>query len=103
MLSTDFKKEDLVRTLLNSMCQVLVAMALNSCLITKVKHIFAAGGFLSHPLTERIVMQDFEFRKYQRASSSKDFVSTAQFRNNEEQPIRVFPNSFLTGKCSYFA
>ena len=50
------------------MCQVLVTTAFDACLITGCKHLFVGGGFPSHPLVARLVMEEFEFRKYQSAS-----------------------------------
>ena len=60
------------------MCQVLVTTAIDALLITRTKHIFIGGGFLSHPLTAKIVMEEFEVRKWQ-AATNLDFVVSLEF------------------------
>ena len=77
LLSADFKKEDVARTLLYTMCQELVSTALYACHVTRIKHIFIGGSFIAHALTQRLVMEEFEYRKLIRATSG-DVVS-AQF------------------------
>ena len=77
LLSVNFKKEDVARTLLYTMCQELVSTALYACHVTRIKHIFNGGSFIAHALTQRLVMEEFEYRKLLRAASG-DVVS-AQF------------------------
>ncbi len=44
--------------------------------LTKTKHIFIAGTFIAHPLTQKIVTEEFEKEKWDRAMFFDDIVST---------------------------
>ena len=74
-LSADFKREDLARTLLYTMCQHLAYTALTNMYATKTHHIFIAGSFISHPLVQRIVAEEFESQKWWSTLSMEGSVS----------------------------
>ena len=79
LFSADFKKEDIARTLLYTMCQELVGTVMYSMHVTRVRHMFLGGGFVAHPLTRSLVMEEFEFRKWVRAANGGDVVSTHEY------------------------
>ena len=62
-----YKKEDVARTLLNMICGNLVQVCLNNAVVSGIRHIFVAGSFISHPLTQKIVLAEFETQRCQMA------------------------------------
>ena len=80
LLSADFKKEDVAWTLLYTMCQELVSTALYACHVTRIKHIFIGGSFIAHALTQRLVMEEFEYWKLIKATEG-NVVSGQVFQN----------------------
>ena len=43
--------------------------------VTRTKHLFVAGSFISHPLTQRLVEEEFEYARWGRAMSFENIVS----------------------------
>ena len=74
LISGEFKKEDVARALLYTTCNVAVTTAFDACLITKTKHIFIGGGFAGHPLAAKIIMQEFEFKRWYAANFMEGMV-----------------------------
>ena len=72
--SANFKREDLARTLLYTMCQHLASTALTNMYATKTHHIFIAGSFISHPLVQRLVVEEFEAKKWWDAMATEGIV-----------------------------
>ena len=57
------------------MCQHLASTALTNMQVTRTHHIFIAGSFISHPLVQRIVMEEFEAKKWWDAMAMEGIVS----------------------------
>ena len=74
LISGEFKKEDVARALLYTTCNVAVTTAFDACLITRTKHIFIGGGFVAHSLAAKIIMQEFEFKRWYAASFMERMV-----------------------------
>ncbi len=68
-----FSKEDLAATLHYTMCTNLVTNVLDSLVMLKTKHVFVGGSFVSHPLTQKLVFEDFEYRKRELAAMLSGF------------------------------
>ena len=79
--SENFKKEDLAKTLLYTMCQELVRTAINAMHMTKTKHLFVAGSFISHPLTQRLVEEEFEYSRWGGAMYYDGIVSKNELKH----------------------
>lgn len=65
--AANFKKEVVARTVLQTMCQSLVSNTLYACHVTRTKHIYLGGSFVPHPLTQRLLMEEFENKKLEAA------------------------------------
>ena len=61
------------------MCQHLAETALTNMQLTKTHHVFIAGSFISHPLVQRLVVEEFETKKWWDSMTMADIVSTLQF------------------------
>ena len=57
------------------MCQHLASTALTNMYATKTHHIFIAGSFISHPLVQRLVVEEFEAKKWWDAMVIEGMVS----------------------------
>ncbi len=68
-----FSKEDVAATLHFTMCTNLVTNVIDSLVMLKAKHVFVGGSFISHPLTQKHVFEDFEYRKRELAAVMPDF------------------------------
>ena len=75
ILVAQYSKEDLAATLHFTMCTNLVNNVLDSLIMLKTKHVFIAGSFVNHPLTQKIVFEEFEYRKRELAGYLPGFVS----------------------------
>ena len=65
----------MARTLLYTMCQHLAETALINMQLTKTHHVFIAGSFISHPLVQRLVVEEFEAKKWWDAIGIDGIVS----------------------------
>ena len=74
-ISADFSREDIARTLVYTFCHHVAITAYDSLIIAKAKHIFLAGGFCTHPLVQKIVTDEFEYRKWFLGTCTDDLVS----------------------------
>ena len=66
----------MARSLLYSVCQVLAGICFDSCIMTEIRHIFLVGSFVSHPLTQSVVLEEFEDRKWNGATCMSNVVIT---------------------------
>ena len=90
-VAAKFKKEDIARTLLYIMCQNLVTVAFDACVMTRTRHIFIHGNFVQHPLTQRMVWEEFEFRKWQAMTFAlPGVVSVEEFFENSHSLYLCF-------------
>ena len=79
-MAENFKKEDLAKTLLYTMCQELVRTAINAMHMTRTKHLFVAGSFISHSLTQRLVEEEFEYARWGGAMYYDGIVSKIKLK-----------------------
>ena len=63
------------------MCQELVRTAINAMHMTKTKHLFVAGSFISHPLTQRLVEEEFEYARWGGAMYYDGIVSKNELKH----------------------
>ena len=66
----------MARTLLYTFCHHLAITAYDAMMSAEVRHIFIAGSFCSHPLVQKIVLSEFEYRKWIMAAMVHGRVST---------------------------